>query len=91
MYASRAAFEQNLRETAGRRSDVKANAAFRIKAKMVEGAREFHAAARYVWMRGRSVDFRAIRVLFGGLEHRLLVDRYQSGLDRSLRLGATFE
>ena len=53
MDAGRAAFDQNLRESAGRGADVEADAVFRVDAEMVERRGKLHAAARHVRMRRR--------------------------------------
>ena len=87
----RAAFEQHLREAAGRGADIEADAAFRIEAEMVERRRQFHAAARDIRMRRARFDLGVGCDFLRRLGDELAVGAHQAGLDRGLRLGAAVE
>ncbi len=86
-----AALEQHLREAAGRRADVEADAPARIETEMVERGRELLPAPRHIRMRGRGAQNRVGGNLLGRLAHRPVIGDDQAGFDRGLRLGAAVE
>ncbi len=88
---ARATLQQDLRKSAGRSADVKADPAFWIDTKVVKRCRELHAAARYIRVHGACLQFRVGRDFLRGLGHRSPVGRHETGFDRGLRLAAAFK
>jgi hypothetical protein len=91
IYASRAATQQDLREPSSRRAHIKANPVLRIEPEMIEGGREFEAAAGHIGVCWACAQLGVCRNLLRRLEYRSFVCCHKAGLYRGLRLRATFK